>query len=98
MKRPHGVGDPTTVGAASTTKGVLQSEPESRYAWARLMAALLLSTLGGVGMWSVVVALPRRAGGVRRGARRRVAALHAHHDLLRPGRHASWADCPTASA
>src|SRR5689334_19984564 len=29
-----------------------------RYAWLRLCACLLLSTIGGVGMWSVVVALP----------------------------------------
>ena len=33
-------------------------EVESRYAWMRLMVSLLLSTIGGVGMWSVVVALP----------------------------------------
>jgi MFS family permease len=33
-------------------------EVESSYAWARLVVALLLSTIGGVGMWSVVVALP----------------------------------------
>jgi MFS family permease len=31
---------------------------ESTYAWIRLGVALLLSTIGGVGMWSVVVALP----------------------------------------
>jgi len=31
---------------------------ESRYAWFRLVVTLLLSTIGGVGMWSVVVALP----------------------------------------
>lgn len=31
---------------------------ESAYAWTRLWIALLLSTIGGVGMWSVVVALP----------------------------------------
>jgi MFS family permease len=31
---------------------------DSAYAWARLAAALLLSTIGGVGMWSVVVVLP----------------------------------------
>jgi MFS family permease len=31
---------------------------ESPYAWTRLVVALLLSTIGGVGMWSVVVALP----------------------------------------
>ncbi|HZP87600.1 MAG TPA: MFS transporter [Burkholderiales bacterium] len=31
---------------------------ESPYAWRRLLVALLLSTLGGVGMWSIIVALP----------------------------------------
>jgi MFS family permease len=31
---------------------------DSGYAWLRLGAAVLLSTIGGVGMWSVVVALP----------------------------------------
>ncbi len=31
---------------------------DSRAAWVRLIAAVMLSTLGGVGMWSVVVALP----------------------------------------
>ncbi|MGH7661583.1 MAG: MFS transporter [Vulcanimicrobiaceae bacterium] len=34
------------------------SEVESPYAWFRLGIAVLLSTIGGVGMWSVVVALP----------------------------------------
>ena len=33
-------------------------EVESRYAWVRLAVSLALSTIGGVGMWSVVVALP----------------------------------------
>ena len=31
---------------------------ESAYAWTRLFVALLLSAIGGVGMWSVIVALP----------------------------------------
>jgi MFS family permease len=31
---------------------------ESPYAWLRLIVSLALSTIGGVGMWSVVVALP----------------------------------------
>jgi MFS family permease len=39
--------------AASTASGV-----ESRYAWTRLAASTLLSTIGNVGMWSVVVVLP----------------------------------------
>src|SRR5262245_11722306 len=33
-------------------------EAESAYAWLRLWVSLALSTIGGVGMWSVVVALP----------------------------------------
>jgi MFS family permease len=33
-------------------------EVDSAYAWFRLAVAVLLSTIGGVGMWSVVVALP----------------------------------------
>jgi MFS family permease len=36
----------------------VKSEPESVYAWTRLFAALVLSGIGGVGMWSVIVALP----------------------------------------
>ena len=35
-----------------------RSVTDSAVAWWRLAAALILSTLGGVGMWSVVVALP----------------------------------------
>jgi hypothetical protein len=31
---------------------------DSPDAWRRLVAAVALSTIGGVGMWSVVVALP----------------------------------------
>jgi MFS family permease len=31
---------------------------ESGYAWVRLIAALLIGAIGGVGMWSVAVALP----------------------------------------
>jgi len=42
---------------------------DSPYAWFRLVVALTLSTVGGVGMWSVVVALPaaQAAFGVARG-------------------------------
>jgi MFS family permease len=32
--------------------------PDSVYAWGRLAASLALSTIGGVGLWSVVVSLP----------------------------------------
>jgi MFS family permease len=34
------------------------SSEESAYAWTRLLAALLLSAIGGIGMWSVIVVLP----------------------------------------
>jgi MFS family permease len=34
------------------------SRPESAYAWMRLLACVLMATIGSVGMWSVVVALP----------------------------------------
>ncbi|HYB41694.1 MAG TPA: MFS transporter [Candidatus Methylomirabilis sp.] len=46
---------------------------ESAYAWVRLGAALLLSTIGGVGMWSVIVALPALQGEF--GAARSAASL-----------------------
>ncbi|MGE0225191.1 MAG: MFS transporter [Acetobacteraceae bacterium] len=35
-----------------------QRQVDSPYAWFRLGVSLLLATIGGVGMWSVVVALP----------------------------------------
>ncbi len=35
-----------------------QGVEDSGYAWMRLVVALLLGTVGGVGMWSVVVTLP----------------------------------------
>src|SRR5438445_220616 len=45
-------------------------EMESADAWLRLVVTLTLSTIGGVGMWSVVVALPtvQAEFGVARGA------------------------------
>ena len=33
-------------------------QPDSHYAWRRLATALGLSTIGGIGLWSVVVSLP----------------------------------------
>ncbi len=68
--------------------GATNDGPQPVFAWARLVVALLLSTLGGVGMWSVVVALPAVQAGIRRCPRRSFAPLYAHHDLFRPGRHA----------
>ena len=52
-----------------TTDSSYQSAPasaphgvDSAYAWMRLFVAVLLSTIGGVGMWSVVVVLPAVQG------------------------------------
>jgi MFS family permease len=39
-------------------QGATHGGVDSTYAWTRLVLALILSTIGGVGMWSVVVALP----------------------------------------
>jgi MFS family permease len=44
--------------ATATSAGWAGGGVESRYAWVRLAAALALSTIGSVGMWSVVVVLP----------------------------------------
>ena len=44
--------------AGSSAETASRGVPESPYAWTRLAAALLLSGIGGVGMWSVIVALP----------------------------------------
>ena len=48
----------------------LHGQVESADAWTRLIVSLVLSTIGGVGMWSVVVALPtvQAEFGVARGA------------------------------
>ena len=46
------------VDVRSTVSKTALGVPESAYAWARLCAALALSAIGGVGMWSVIVALP----------------------------------------
>jgi MFS family permease len=46
------------VDVGNRVEGAARSVPESAYAWIRLGAALVLSAIGGVGMWSVIVALP----------------------------------------
>ena len=48
-------GEETT---ASSNHHGRSSGVDSVYAWTRLAVALLVSTIGGVGMWSVVVVLP----------------------------------------
>src|SRR5256885_4919428 len=42
----------------------LHAGVESPFAWLRLVAAVVLSTIGSVGMWSVPVVLPAGGGGV----------------------------------
>ena len=44
--------------AVSANPEAAAANAESAYAWLRMLAALTLSTIGGVGMWSVVVVLP----------------------------------------
>jgi MFS family permease len=46
------------VDVGSAAAKIALGVPESTYAWVRLCAALALSAVGGVGMWSVIVALP----------------------------------------
>src|SRR5215472_8442329 len=44
--------------ALAESTGDKDFRPDSRHAWLRLAATILVSTIGGVGMWSVIVALP----------------------------------------
>src|SRR5215470_4713374 len=53
--RPHG---PPAMDARVATDRITGGQVESTYAWLRLVASTGLSTVGGVGMWSFVVALP----------------------------------------
>ena len=48
----------TDSGAPVPSQTFLSHGVDSVYAWLRLAVAVLLSTIGGVGMWSVVVVLP----------------------------------------
>ena len=51
--------------------------PDSAYAWRRLAASLALSTLGGIGLWSVVVSLPAIPHLMAHGATRQHARIKA---------------------
>jgi MFS family permease len=48
----------TLEGGAHGDAMTVRAGPDSGYAWWRLAASLALSTLGGIGLWSVVVSLP----------------------------------------
>ena len=58
--------------------GQAGSPTDSAAAWLRLAVAVVLSTIGGVGMWSVVVALP--AVQAEFGVARADASLPYHPD------------------
>ena len=85
------------VAATATAPPVPASPPaepegvESGYAWFRLAIAMLISTIGGVGMWSVVVALPavQAEFGVARGGASLPYTLHDAR--LRASAASSWA-------
>ena len=59
------------------------SPTNSAAAWLRLTVAVVLSTIGGVGMWSVMVALPAIQADFGVEPRRRLAALHPGDARLR---------------
>ena len=56
LSRNAGINKIVTTGNAADHAD--SSGVDSAYAWIRLAIALVLSTIGGVGMWSFVVALP----------------------------------------
>src|SRR5690349_6427313 len=43
---------------SSSAPASVKFTPDSRQAWVRLVLALIIGSIGSVGMWSVVVALP----------------------------------------
>jgi MFS family permease len=49
---------PDSGSAAPPLRAPAASGVESRYAWLRLAAAVALGTIGGVGLWSIVLTLP----------------------------------------
>jgi MFS family permease len=46
------------MGSPASSSALNNTVPDSAQAWRRLAATMLISTIGGVGMWSVVVSLP----------------------------------------
>jgi MFS family permease len=55
---PNVAQDFSTVTIHSTAARAQPDEAETSYAWWRLAVSTAISTIGGVGLWSVVVALP----------------------------------------
>ena len=80
-----------------TTANSLTAEVDSPYAWFRLGVSVLLCTIGGVAMWSVVVVLPSLQAefGVARGS----ASLPYTLTMLGTAPATSWSGgCSTGSA
>jgi MFS family permease len=57
MSDSHAAAGKAAVNPSGAT-GATHAEVESTYAWLRLAVAVLVATIGGVGMWSVAVVLP----------------------------------------
>ena len=67
---------------------------DSGYAWRRLLASVIISTMGGIGMWALAVAMPAWAGtprlsrisppGGQRGTTIEVDLVGRHFDTLGP--------------
>jgi MFS family permease len=57
LYRAHALENPGTM-IATGPSAASEALVESAYAWRRLAGSLALSTIGGVGLWSVVVVLP----------------------------------------
>src|SRR5690348_2484514 len=47
-----------TMPTAINSMNAHASDIDGRYAWTRLAVSMLVATIGGVGMWAVVVVLP----------------------------------------
>ncbi len=83
------------VGTQAPASGAGTDDVESKYAWQRLVIALLLSTIGGIGLWSPVVVLPAiqaEFGAARAGASLPYTATMVGFAL---GGIAAWAASPT---
>jgi MFS family permease len=68
--------DEVAIAVENSSQNITASEPfapDSRLAWQRLVVAVVIGSLGSVGMWSVVVALPEVQGAF--GATRGTASL-----------------------
>ncbi len=59
MTTPADLSRANSTGTLAATSTAIPTESESAYAWMRLLVSLTLMTIGGAGMYSVTVVLPR---------------------------------------